>query len=487
MAAPAVAPFATAIEMLRALNTRAISAVELLDLHIARIERLNPTLNAIVTFDFERARAAAKAADDARARGDDRPLLGLPLTIKDCIDVAGLPTTSGLVERRDHRPDRDAPLVHRVKEAGGVIMGKTNVPPLAGDWNADNPLFGRTNNPWNLERVPGGSTGGGAAALAAGLTPLEFGSDIGGSIRVPAAMCGVFGHRPSWTAVPASGHYPGFTLPNPANVLNVLGPLARSAADLELALAVVAGPEPGHDVAWRVHLPPPRHERLAEFSVAMLPPIPWAPLDEAVEATMEKVMETLARAGATVAPAQPNGFGDWRAHFELYEKLLGIALTADLTPEERARQAAMLDDLDDPLWRGYAAGLRASAPDAVHWLSDRELYREEFRTFFRRWDILIAPITPRAAYPHPDLHIPMPLRRLQIAGREQPYSLQIVYPQVAILCGLPATAFPAGTDGEGLPIGLQAIGPFLEDRTTLRFVELLSTEIGGFRRPPGYD
>ncbi|MGH2598831.1 MAG: amidase family protein, partial [Dehalococcoidia bacterium] len=173
--------FAPATEMLRALRAGEVSAVELLELHLRRIERHNPALNAIVTPCYEDARRTAEAADAARARGEDGPLLGLPLTIKDCIDVAGLRGTAGVVDFAERCPEEDSRVAARVRAAGAVLLGKTNIPPMAGDWQSDNPVFGRTNNPWDLERTPGGSTGGGAAALAAGLAALEFGSDIGGS------------------------------------------------------------------------------------------------------------------------------------------------------------------------------------------------------------------------------------------------------------------------------------------------------------------
>src|SRR5262249_10566114 len=200
--------FASAGEMLAALRAKRVSAVELLDLHIRRIERFNPELNAIVERDFERARHDAAAADARRARGEDAPLLGLPMTLKESINVRGLRTTAGMPHWKDFRSEHDAPVTARVKAAGAVVMGKTNVPPMLADWQSSNPVYGRTNNPWDHSRTPGGSTGGGAAALAAGLTPLEFGSDIGGSIRVPAAFCGVYGHRPSETAMPRSGQLP---------------------------------------------------------------------------------------------------------------------------------------------------------------------------------------------------------------------------------------------------------------------------------------
>jgi amidase len=270
--------FATATDMLEALRTRQVTSQELLDLHLRRIERYNPRLNAIVIPNTD-ARQTAVAADAARAHGGAQALLGLPLTMKDCLYVAGLPTTGGVPERRQTIADADARIVARVRAAGAVLLGKTNVPPYAADWQAANPLFGRSNNPWDLTRTPGGSTGGGAAAVAAGLTPLEFGGDFAGSIRVPAAFCGIYGHKPSETALPPSGHFPGLNAPNAAIAMAVQGPLARSAADLELAFNIIAGPDVGEDVAWRLDIPPARHQRLAQYRVAILPPIPWVPVE----------------------------------------------------------------------------------------------------------------------------------------------------------------------------------------------------------------
>src|SRR5215475_2659480 len=196
--------FTTATDMLAALRARRVSAVELLELHQRRIARHNLELNAVVEPDFDRARGDADAADARRARGEDAPLSGLPMTLKESINVRGLRTTVGMTEWKDFRSEHDAPVTQRVKGAGAIVMAKTNVPQMLSDWQSSNPVYGRSNNPWDLERTPGGSTGGGAAALAAGLTPLEFGSDIGGSIRVPAAFCGVYGHKPSETARPRS-------------------------------------------------------------------------------------------------------------------------------------------------------------------------------------------------------------------------------------------------------------------------------------------
>src|SRR5437870_985431 len=287
----------TATEMRAALRARRVSAVDLLDLHRRRIERYNSALNAIVEPDFERGRRDAEAADTRRARGEDAPLLGLPMTLKGSINVRGLRTTAGMFTWKDFRSEHDAPVTMRVQGAGAVVMAKTNVPQMLSDWESTNPVYGRTNNPGDLGRTPGGSTGGGAAALAAGLTPLEFGSDIGGSIRVPAAFCGVYGHRPSETAMPRSGQFPMPPMPNAAVVMGVQGPLARSADDLELALDVAAGPEAGEDVAWRLAIPPARRERLADFRVGVLPAVDWVPLDADVAAALEALASQLGRLG----------------------------------------------------------------------------------------------------------------------------------------------------------------------------------------------
>src|SRR5262252_67820 len=269
--------FATATEMLAALRTKRVSSVELLELHRRRAERYNPTLNALVELDFDRARDAAQEADARRARGEDAPLLGLPMTLKESYNVVGLRTTCGMPFWADFRSQHDAPVTTRVREAGGVIMAKTNVPQMLADWQSSNPVYGRTNNPWDLTRTPGGSTGGGSAALAAGLTPLEYGSDIGGSIRVPAAFCGVYGHRPSETAFPRTGQFPFPPPPNAAVVMGVQGPMARSAADLMLGFDVGAGPDTGEDVAWRLRACRPRSARSGSRCFAPAATSGWTP------------------------------------------------------------------------------------------------------------------------------------------------------------------------------------------------------------------
>jgi amidase len=476
--------FAPATTMLAALRARQISAVELLDRHLERIARYNPALNAIVEPDYERARATAKACDAAGAQGEDRPLLGLPVTIKESMNYAGLRTTCGVEEWAEERATADGAVPARVSAAGAVIMGKTNVPPMLTDWQANNPIYGRTNNPWDLSRTPGGSTGGGAAALAAGLTPLEFGSDIGGSIRVPAAFCGVFGHKPSETAVPRSGQFPMPPLPNWATAMGVQGPLARSAADLELALDVIAGPDVGEDVAWRLVLPQSRHERLADFRVAVMPSLAWLPVDGEIQAALDRLASGLSKGGARVKTAQPESFDDLRGHHRVYLSLLRAITSVRQPQDDRRREAARLRAAGDEFSVATADGLEASASDYITWHGQRERVRAAWRAFFREWDVLLAPIIIVPAFPHTDL--PMHERTVEVNGQTVPYMMQIVYPALATLSGQPATAFPAGLTRAGLPIGLQAIGPYLEDRTPIRFAGLVEREFGGFVAPPGH-
>jgi amidase len=484
-------PFVSATRMLAALDARTVSAVELLELHRQRIERYNPSLNAIVEPDFERARRDAEAADARRARGERAPLLGLPMTLKESYNVRGLRTTCGMPFWKDFRSEHDAPVTTRVKAAGAAVMAKTNVPQMLADWQSANPIYGRTNNPWDLSRTPGGSTGGGSAALAAGLTPLEFGSDIGGSIRVPAAFCGIFGHRPSDTALPRSGQFPFPPMPNAAVVMGVQGPMARSAEDLELALDVAAGADTGEDVAWRLALPPVRHQQLGDFRVAVLPSLDWVPLDNEIAAALDSLASRLGHLGCQVKSVQPETLGDHRRHFALYLTLLAAVTSSRTPPDQRRARVDVMRTRDDEWSRAQQSGIESAAPDYIGWIGQREVYRAGWRSFFREWDILLAPAFFTPAYPHQETPWPGTpasfARTLDVNGQPVLEELGLFYPAVATLAGQPATAFPVGLTRGGLPIGLQAIGPYLEDRTPLRFAALLERELGGFVRPPGYE
>ncbi|MEM7134527.1 MAG: amidase family protein [Chloroflexota bacterium] len=473
--------FASATEMLYALRGKKISAVELIELHLQQIERYNPQLNAVVTLEAEMARKAAFDADQARARGEAKPLLGLPVTVKDCIDVAGMKCTGGVVP--DRVPERDAPIIAKARAAGIVFMGKTNVPPWAADCQSGNELFGVANNPWDQTRTPGGSSGGSAAALASGMTPLEFGGDFAGSIRVPAAFCGVYGHRPSESALSTIGHFPGKNVPLPGTVMPVMGPMARSAEDLRLAFDVVAGPEIGEDVAWRLELPPARHQRLQDFRVAMMPPVDWLPVDHEIVQAQTELGEALRRLGATVKTVQPEGFDDLCDHHSL-----AVSLMAALTGPPEKGELEQIAESSYPFSDAYVRGKEGSADSYFGLLYQREMVRQAYRAFFHSWDVLITPANVVNAFPHQEIRpiSPLDTRTLVIDDQTVPYWYQDIYAVLSNVSGQPATAFPVGQTQLGLPIGLQAIGPYLEDYTPIHFAGLVEQEFGGFHKPAGF-
>jgi amidase len=479
-------PFATATELLADLRAGRVSSSELTEMYIGRIEKHDERLNAVVERDFARAREQARAAD----LGGGGVLRGLPITLKESFNVSGLRTTCGVPAWKDFVSKHDAPTWMQLRGAGAVLLGKTNVPPMLQDWQSANAIYGRTSNPWDLGRTPGGSSGGSAAAIAAGLSALEVGSDIGGSIRVPAAFCGVYGHRPSETLLPRSGQFPWPPMPNAALVMAVQGPISRGAEDLELALSVLAGPEIGEDVAWRAELPAPRHQRLAEFRVGVLPPVPWIALDDRIAAALEDVTACLARAGCEVGRVQPEGLADWKEHYLLYRTLLVMMTSAGMPEERRQQILGWYRKHDDEFTRAAARGLEAPPGEYLLWIARREQYRAAWRDFFKEWDVLLAPAFSTLAYPHVERPFPGDesdfARTLEINGQPAPYMRCIFYPSVATVAGQPATAFPVGRSREGLPIGLQAVGPYLEDRTPIRFAALLAREIGGFTKPEGY-
>ncbi|HVV93158.1 MAG TPA: amidase [Hyphomicrobiales bacterium] len=462
----------------------AVSAAELTEQAIARIEALDGPINAVVVRDFERARAAAKAADAARARGEDKPLLGVPMTVKEAFDVAGLPTTWGVPSNRDHRAIEDAPAVARLKAAGAIVLGKTNVARWLADWQSDNELYGVTNNPWNLAFTPGGSSGGAAAALAAGMVPLEIGSDIGGSIRVPSHFCGVFGHKPTYGLVPQRGH----ALPGALHVadLNVCGPMARGAADLDLALGLLAGPDEEAAAAYRLALPPPRHAALRDFRVLVIDRHPLAPTAEAIRAALDRLAAEVAGAGAKVGRAS-DLVPDLADAGRTYVQLLMAESGTRATDEDRRQSAEAAAKLS-PDDVGFAA-LRLRAANLPHhrWIAldeRRQRIRRQWRRLFEEWDVVLAPPLSTTAFRHDPQ--PSMRRRVTVDGHEIVHHDALVWPGLATLPGLPSTAMPVGVSAEGLPIGVQIMGAAFDDRTTIAFAGHLERAFGGFVPPPGY-
>src|ERR1700675_4029033 len=315
--------FKTATELSAALAARKVSAVELAQDAIGRIERHDGKINEVCVRDFTRGLEAAPAADLAVTRRETRPLLGIPLTVKESCNVAGLPTTWGFPAQKDFKPSEDALSISRIKDAGGVILGKTNVPTGLGDWQSDNDIYGTTNNPFDLGRTPGGSSGGSAAALAAGYGPLSLGSDIGGSLRVPAFHCGVYAHKPTFDLVAMRGHTPPPLPPLPSNRdLSVIGPMARGAADLSLLLDAIAGPDPMEaGIAYRLALPPSRHGALKNFRVLVIDTDPVMPTNAVVRAAIDRLAANLGKAGVKIDRESPL-LPDFAASSRLYMRML---------------------------------------------------------------------------------------------------------------------------------------------------------------------
>ncbi len=474
--------YLSATSIARMIKRREISSREAVDYFLARVASLDKPINSVVTIDPERARAEADAADTALARGEARGALhGVPMTIKDSFQTAGMRTTSGAPELARFIPQEDAWPVARLRAAGAVIFGKTNLPIYAGDIQSYNQVFGTTNNPHDLSRTPGGSSGGAAAALACGFTPLELGSDIGGSIRVPAHMSGVAGHKPSYGIVPAHGQIPGppgtLTLAD----LAVAGPMARTVEDLKLALGIMSGPDRWNHPAWRLKLPAPRRRRLKEYRIAAWLDDPACAVEPGVTELLENAVSALASGGARID-------FDARPAFTLakvadtFFALLQAALSGGVPAERLDEYAA--ETGDSPA----AQSRRQTAMRHRNWLSynERRLQmRKRWEEFFTDWDAILLPVMPCGAIPH-DHSEPMASRTVSVGGETRPYWNLTTWMAPAGACYLPATVVPVGKLKDGLPIGIQIVGPYLHDHTTLALAGHLLAILGRCPQPPGF-
>lgn len=480
--------FQSAGALAQAIRRRTVSSRELLEHYLARVERLNPTLNAVVTLDVEGARAAADAADAAIARRDTLgPLHGLPMTIKDAFETRAVRSTCGFHEWSAHHPTRDAEAVARLRAAGVVVFGKTNVPVLAGDWQSYNPIFGHTSNPWDTTRTPGGSSGGAAAALAADLTPLELGSDIGGSIRIPSNWSGTCGHKPSFGIVPQRGHLP----PPPGALaepdLNVVGPLARCVDDLVRELDILAGPLPDRATAWTLRLPPPRKTALADLRLAAWLDDTAYPVADGVRTVLEDAVGALRAAGAHVDDRARPGFALADA-VRTYQQLLMPIIIGGFPREQFDAFASLAVGLAPDDDSALARTARYGTLRHREWMAAneaREQIRARFAEFFATHDALLCPVTMVAAIPH-DHSEPFPARQITVNGASHAYTDLFGWIAMATMAYLPATVVPVGRTKDGLPVGIQIIGPYLEDRTPLAVAGHLEALLGGFAIPPGY-
>ena len=445
--------FATAGTLATEIRERRISSRELTDLYIERIEAHDGDINAVVVRDFEGARRAADAADAALARGEVLgPLHGLPMTIKEAYDIQGLPTTWGIPAFAKNIAATDAESVRRFKVAGAHFLGKTNVPIQLADFQSYNEIYGTTSNPWDLERIPGGSSGGSAAALAAGLTALEAGSDIGGSIRNPAHFCGVYGHKPTWNIVPQRGHaLPGMLAPPD---IAVVGPLARSAEDLALALDLVSGAEELVEAGWKLDLPVPRQRTLADFRVALWADDELAPVSAEISARVQDLGDRLASLGATVSDRARPAFDPSHSH-DVYQSMLQGAMSAGIPDAMFSGLQGHVAAMDPEDSSANAQIMRAMVQPHRDWLrqnNQRAGLRMAWKDFYQDWDILLCPQSPTVAFPHD--HAPQGARTLDVDGVAQPYFQQVFWAGLVTVSYLPSTVLPTSLSNAGLPIGL---------------------------------
>ena len=486
--------YMTATQLVRQLQTGAISSRALLEHCIARLEEKNPALNAVVETDFTSARKLADEADAKAQQGISLgPLHGLPMTVKDTYEVPGMTCVAGAPEYRYHRPQQPAVSVKRLQEAGAIIFGKTNVPYLASDLQSFNKVFGTTNNPWNTSLTPGGSSGGAAAALAAGITAAELGSDLAGSIRTPCHYCGVYGHKPTPGIVSLRGHVPGppGTLREPSSMA-VAGPMARSAQDLELLLDVLVAPPPMLETGWKVDLPTTSKQSLDQFKVLLWMDDDLCPIDPQLHYLYLEVADKLKAAGATVDRGQPAGFC-LEDIYPFYLSQLGAVAGVALPLRVRSGMALMgwlarLLESFVQVPKHFSRFLQGANVSFAQYqrLDERVLQlRQRFLQVFDDYDLVLMPPTPTTAHPHEQL-ANLSKRKIPVGHEQRSYTDLFMWVAPVSLLGLPATSAPVGITAANLPANLQIVAAPFQDKLALRFADLLSGAVGGFRAPPGY-
>jgi amidase len=480
-----------AIDLAAAIKNKRISAVTLLECYEERINRLNPGLNAIVATDFANAKSKADIADRAIANGNRfGPLHGVPISIKDNLEVAGMPCTAGATDFKNNQPSRNADLVDSLIKAGAIVFGKSNLPRFAEDFQTYNELFGQTNNPWDLSKTPGGSSGGAAVAVAAGLTAFEIGNDIGGSIRIPAHFCGVYGHKPSYGIVPDRG-----TVPPPPGIFTgdyslnmdivVNGPLARSPEDLGIILDLIVQPEAPERKAWKIELPPAKKTKLTDFKVGIWIDHPACPVDQEIVSRIREVGDKLANEGVNVEEQHPEI--DFGRSFEMFTSLLNGALGQAAPTKVFRSWVAKEAELDHAPDSYRTKQIRGAVQRHRNWLMrdvERQLIRQKWQEYFDRFDVMLCPAVATTAIPHD--HSSWFDRTITINGKAYPYSNLMGWAGLTNVAYLPSTTAPVGLAANGLPIGLQIVGPYLEDKTCIQFAVLLKQVIGGFTPPPDF-
>lgn len=476
----------SASEALLRMQQGHLSSSELLEQQLARVATFNPAINAVVVLDEARARQRAAEADAARRRGQSwGPLHGLPITVKESFDVTGLPTTWGYPELQSNIATSNATSVQRLIDAGAIVFGKTNVPVSLADWQTFNPVYGTTHNPWDLARVPGGSSGGSAAALAAGFTPLELGSDIGASIRNPAHYCGVYGHKPTWGVLPLQGHQlPGLSCADKLDIA-VCGPMARTVTDLQLAMDVLApsargyGPQGAHPTLWRDD-----KRAVQELRIAIITDDPLAHVENVISQRLSALGEFLQTRVQKVGLKQrPVDSAESRS---VYLHLVRAATGAfmDEATYEATRQIAAQLAADDQSYRAcHYRGSTLSHRDWFAFDQRRAQLQSQWNRFFEDFDLLICPVATTVAFPHNQTGARWE-RMLDVDGTEQESTDAMFWAGYPGVVGLPATAIPLGHDAaRNLPFGAQIVGPAFADPLTLRFAKWLEQEWYACRQP----
>ena len=475
--------FKSAFEIAEYVKAKAVSSREVVSFYLDRIETFNPQINAVVQLDAERALLRADAADKAIASGQDwGPLHGLPVTIKDAYLTEGIVTANGIPALKGNIPDRNADVVQKYVDAGAIILGKTNTPMASGDFQSFNEIYGTTNNPWDLTRTCGGSSGGAGASLASGMTPMELGGDIGGSIRIPSHLNGVYGHKPSHGIVTQR------TLVDwPDQIaeqdLWVVGPMGVCAQDLRKALALLVGPVPEKALAWKIELPPPRTKSIKSLRVATYFDHPDYPVDQEVREQLESVAVSLERAGARVERNVSPDI-DFQENLIVYLQIMYSHMDENVPDEVRDMMAEALKPIP-----GSEEVIAMFGGSVAQWNKANERrfqLQRKWTEFFRDYDVLLAPILPLPAFEHD--HTAIPFRRWVVNGEDRSAMIDTLFwAAFSLLTYLPATAVPAGrTAKQGLPVGVQIVGPFLEDQTPLEVAIMLEDCHQGFVAPSGY-
>lgn len=479
--------FETATGLGRAIRNGRVSSVEATEAYLQRIARINGSVNALVAVDRAGAMKAARAADRALARSAGKkgtglgPLHGVPITIKEAFDVAGLRTTSSHPPLKDNIARSDATLVARLRAAGAVILGKTNVPELCMDFQTDSPLFGTTKNAWDAGRTAGGSTGGGGVAVAARLSPLEIGSDIGGSVRNPAHFNGIFSLKPSEWRVPGRGHVPD--LPGQTRTvryMGVFGPLARSVADLETALRIIAGPDGNEAEAAPVPLGPSPVFKPMDLRIAVLDSNPLVRVSADTAAVIQATARLLGKAGAKVKRAEPAAF-DWQQSWDDWSDLLQYEVRA-LQPLAERERFFVKSRSPDPSVRSVARAAHLDMAQFFAVLDRRDRVIRQCEQFLDDYDAWLMPVMPDAAFIRQKQSAP-----LVIDGVAHPYFFAgTSYNYLANFTGQPSIVLPCGFSREGLPIGLQLTGKRWGEANLLGVAKVLEKLLPPCPIPPSY-